>query len=261
MLVRALEVLFILHADHEQNCSTNAMRAIGSSQGRSVLGGLAGAAARCTGPLHGGANEAVLRMLAEIGDVKHVPEFIEAVKAGEGGRLMGFGHRVYKNYDPRAKIIKQHRRRRLRGDGPQPAARHRARAGEDRARGRLLRLAEAVPERGLLLGADLPGARAAGRDVPGACSRSRGPPGWLAQWLEMVHDPEQKIARPRQIYTGTASGTSSRSASARSRSRPRRRARPHASSPPPRLSRPRVALEADGPCPRSVRSFQLPAAL
>ena len=99
-------MLFILHADHEQNCSTNAMRAVGSLARRPVLGAMAGAAPRCYGPLHGGANEQVLRMIAEIGDVKNVPQFIEGVKAGKG-RLMGFGHRVYKNYDPRAKIIKE----------------------------------------------------------------------------------------------------------------------------------------------------------
>ena len=104
-LERALEVLFILHADHEQNCSTNAMRAIGSSK-VDPYSALAGAAAALYGPLHGGANEAVLKMLAEIGRLQEVPGFIERVKKGEG-RLMGFGHRVYKNYDPRAKIIKQ----------------------------------------------------------------------------------------------------------------------------------------------------------
>ena len=105
VLERALDVLFILHADHEQNCSTSAMRAIGSSHA-DPYSALAGAAAALYGPLHGGANEAVLRMLKEIGSVEHVPAFIKQVKAGEG-RLMGFGHRVYKTYDPRAKIIKQ----------------------------------------------------------------------------------------------------------------------------------------------------------
>ena len=105
MLERALDVLFILHADHEQNCSTSAMRGIGSSH-VDPYSALAGAAAALYGPLHGGANEAVLRMLNEIGSVDNVPEFIKRVKAGEG-RLMGFGHRVYKSYDPRAKIIKQ----------------------------------------------------------------------------------------------------------------------------------------------------------
>ena len=105
VLERALDVLFILHADHEQNCSTSAMRGIGSSQ-VDPYSAMAGAAAALYGPLHGGANEAVLRMLSEIGSVGNIPGFIKRVKAGEG-RLMGFGHRVYKSYDPRAKIIKQ----------------------------------------------------------------------------------------------------------------------------------------------------------
>ena len=104
-VVRALDVLFILHADHEQNCSTNTMRSVGSSHA-DPYSAVAAACAALYGPLHGGANEAVLRMLREIGDVKKVPAFIEGVKAGTGGRLMGFGHRVYKNYDPRAKVIK-----------------------------------------------------------------------------------------------------------------------------------------------------------
>ena len=106
VLERALEVLFILHADHEQNCSTHAMRGIGSSQA-DPFSALAGAAAALYGPLHGGANEAVLLMLEEIGSVKNVPAFIAGVKRGDGRRLMGFGHRVYKSYDPRARIIKQ----------------------------------------------------------------------------------------------------------------------------------------------------------
>src|SRR6266540_369255 len=105
VLERALTVLFILHADHEQNCSTNAMRSIGSAQ-TDPFSSLAGAAAALYGPLHGGANEMVLRMLKEIGSVDKVPDYIKRVKAGEF-RLMGFGHRVYKNYDPRARIIKQ----------------------------------------------------------------------------------------------------------------------------------------------------------
>src|SRR5438034_5036532 len=104
-LERALEVLFILHADHEQNCSTNAMRAIGSSRA-DPYSATAGAAAALYGPLHGGANEEVLKMLSRIGDARNIPEFIQHVKNGEG-RLMGFGHRVYKNYDPRARIIKR----------------------------------------------------------------------------------------------------------------------------------------------------------
>ena len=149
--------------------------AIGSSN-VDPYSALAGAAAALYGPLHGGANEAVLRMLAADRRRRRAsPSSSQRVKAGEG-RLMGFGHRVYKNYDPRAKIIKETADSGVRGDGPQPAARHRARAGEDRARGRVLRLAEALPERRLLLGSDLPGARAADVDVPGACSRSRARP-------------------------------------------------------------------------------------
>src|SRR5262245_43805707 len=105
VLERALEVLFILHADHEQNCSTNAMRGVGSSE-VDPYAAIAAATAALYGPLHGGANEAVLRMLKQIGSVDKVPEFIQRVKRGEG-RLMGFGHRIYKSYDPRAKIIKQ----------------------------------------------------------------------------------------------------------------------------------------------------------
>ena len=164
-LERALEVLFILHADHEQNCSANAMRSIGSSK-VDPYSAMAGAAAALYGPLHGGANEAVLRMLAEIGEVGRIPEFIAEVKAGHG-RLMGFGHRIYKNYDPRAKIIKQVADEVFEVTGRNPLARHRARAREDRARRRVLRQPEALPERRLLLGDHLPGARTARGDVPG----------------------------------------------------------------------------------------------
>ena len=165
-LERALDILFILHADHEQNCSTSAVRSVGSSQVDPYSAVAAGVAA-LYGPLHGGANEAVLRMLKRIETKENIPDFIEGVKDGDE-KLMGFGHRVYKNYDPRAKIIKTRRRRRLRGHRRQPAAGDRARAGEDRARGRVLRQAQAVPERRLLLGPDLRGAGDAGLDVPGA---------------------------------------------------------------------------------------------
>ena len=155
-LEHALDVLFILHADHEQNASTSVMRSVGSSH-VDPYSAVAAAAAALYGPLHGGANEAVIHMLTEIGSVKNVPEFIQKVKAGEGVRLMGFGHRVYKNYDPRAKIIKQVAVRSVRRDGQEPAARHRARAGAHRPAGRLLREAEALPERRLLLRPHLPG--------------------------------------------------------------------------------------------------------
>ena len=127
-LERALDILFILHADHEQNCSTSAVRAVGSSQVDPYSAVAAGVAA-LYGPLHGGANEAVLRMLRRIETTDNIPDFIKGVKEGDE-RLMGFGHRVYKNYDPRAKIIKSAPRRRVRGHGHEPAARHRARARE-----------------------------------------------------------------------------------------------------------------------------------
>ena len=164
-LERALDILFILHADHEQNCSTSAVRAVGSSQVDPYSAVAAGVAA-LYGPLHGGANEAVLRMLRRIETKDNIPDFIAGVKEGKE-RLMGFGHRVYKNYDPRARIIKTAADDVFEVTGTQPAARHRARAREARARGRLLRQAQALPERRLLLGPDLRGARPAGRDVPG----------------------------------------------------------------------------------------------
>jgi citrate synthase len=199
VLVRALEVLFILHADHEQNCSANAMRAIGSSR-VDPYSAMAGAAAALYGPLHGGANEAVLRMLAEIGDVRRVPEFITRVKAGEG-RLMGFGHRVYKNYDPRAKIIKQTADAVFAVTGRNPLL--------DIAL-ELERIAladEYFVSRKLYPNVDFYsgliyealGLPTAMFPVMFAIPRTAG---WLAQWIEGVDDGEQKIARPRQIYTG-----------------------------------------------------------
>ncbi|HVM56508.1 MAG TPA: citrate synthase [Gaiellaceae bacterium] len=198
-LVRALEVLFILHADHEQNCSANAMRAIGSSR-VDPYSAMAGAAAALYGPLHGGANEAVLRMLAQIGDVKNVPEFVERVKSGEG-RLMGFGHRVYKNYDPRAKIIKETADAVFEVTGRNPlldiALELEKIALED----------EYFVSRKLYPNVDFYsgliyqalGLPTAMFPVLFAIPRTAG---WLAQWLEGIVDPEQKIARPRQIYVG-----------------------------------------------------------
>jgi citrate synthase len=198
-LVQALEVLFILHADHEQNCSANAMRAIGSSK-VDPYSAMAGAAAALYGPLHGGANEAVLRMLAEIGDVKRVPEFVEKVKAGEG-RLMGFGHRVYKNYDPRAKIIKRTADSVFEVTGRNPlldiALELEKIALED----------EYFVSRKLYPNVDFYsgliyqalGLPTAMFPVLFAIPRTSG---WLAQWLEGIVDPEQKIARPRQLYVG-----------------------------------------------------------
>jgi citrate synthase len=200
VLEKALDVLFILHVDHEQNCSTSAMRNVGSSH-VDPYSALCAAAAALYGPLHGGANEAVLRMLEEIGSVKHVPEFIKRVKAGEG-RLMGFGHRVYKSYDPRAKVIK-----------------------------RIADLVFSVTGKNPLLEIALELERIALQDdyfvtrklypnvdfYSGLIYQAMGFPlemfpvlfaiprtaGWTAQWEEMLLDPEQKIARPRQIYIGS----------------------------------------------------------
>ncbi len=168
VLQRALDVLFILHADHEQNCSTSTMRNIGSSH-VDPYSALAGAAAALYGPLHGGANEAVLRMLNQIGSKAKVPEFIKMVKSGDGNtKLMGFGHRVYKSVRPAREGHQEDRRPRVRGDRQEPAARHRARARAHRAAGRVLREPEALPERGFLLRVDLPGDGLPDRDVPRA---------------------------------------------------------------------------------------------
>jgi citrate synthase len=200
VLERALDVLFILHADHEQNCSTSAMRNIGSSH-VDPYSALAGAAAALYGPLHGGANEAVLRMLTEIGSKDNIPAFIKRVKAGEG-RLMGFGHRVYKSYDPRAKIIKRMADLVFEVTGKNPllemALEMERIALED----------EYFVSRKLYPNVDF---------YSGLIYQAMGFPldmfpvlfaiprtaGWIAQWEEMLTDPEQKIARPRQIYVGS----------------------------------------------------------
>jgi citrate synthase len=199
VLERALEVLFVLHADHEQNCSANAMRSIGSSK-VDPYSALAGAAAALYGPLHGGANEAVLRMLAEIGDVRRVPEYVERAKAGEF-RLMGFGHRVYKNYDPRARIIKDTADAVFEVTGRNPlldvALELERIALED----------EYFVSRKLYPNVDFYsgliyealGLPTAMFPVMFAIPRTAG---WLAQWLEGIVDPEQKIARPRQLFVG-----------------------------------------------------------
>jgi citrate synthase len=199
VLERALDILFILHADHEQNCSTSAMRSIGSSQ-VDPYSAMAGAAAALYGPLHGGANEAVLRMLSEIGDVKNIPAFIEKAKGGER-RLMGFGHRVYKNYDPRAKIIKQVAEDVFKVTGRNPlldiAVELERIALED----------DYFIERKLYPNVDFysgiiyqaMGLPVAMFPVMFAIPRTVG---WLAQWQEMLGDSEQKIARPRQVYLG-----------------------------------------------------------
>jgi citrate synthase len=200
VLERALDVLFILHVDHEQNCSTSTMRSIGSSHA-DPYSALAGAAAALYGPLHGGANEAVLRMLTEIGSKNNVPAFIKRVKAGEG-RLMGFGHRVYKSYDPRAKIIKRMADLVFDVTGKNPLL--------DMAL-ELERIAledEYFVSRKLYPNVDF---------YSGLIYQAMGFPvdmfpvlfaiprtaGWIAQWDEMLNDADQKIVRPRQIYIGS----------------------------------------------------------
>ncbi|MGN6130633.1 MAG: citrate synthase [Nocardioidaceae bacterium] len=198
-LVKALDVLFILHADHEQNCSTNAVRSVGSSQVDPYSATAAGIAA-LYGPLHGGANEAVLKMLRRIGSADKVPEFIEGVKNGKE-RLMGFGHRVYKNYDPRAKIIKKACDDVFEVTGVNPLLKiaqelerialedeyfvnRKLYPNVDFYSGLIYEALQFPPEMFTVLFA-----------IPRTS-------GWLAQWLELVQDPEQKIARPKQIYTG-----------------------------------------------------------
>jgi citrate synthase len=201
-LVHALEVLFILHADHEQNCSTNAVRSVGSSQVDPYSAVAAGVAA-LYGPLHGGANEAVLAMLKRIGTTDNIPDFIAGVKEGKE-KLMGFGHRVYKNYDPRAKIIKKACDDVFEVTGVNP----------------LLKIAQELEKialedeyfikRKLYPNVDFySGLIYEALQFPAemftvlfAIGRA---PGWLAQWSELVQDKEQKIARPKQIYTGMRS--------------------------------------------------------
>jgi citrate synthase len=199
VLSRALEVLFILHADHEQNCSTSTMRAVGSSHADPFVTAAAAIAA-LSGPLHGGANEEVLRMLDEIGSKDHIPAFIGHVKSGER-KLMGFGHRVYKNYDPRARIVKQVAEEVFEVTGRNPKI--------DIAL-ELERIAlsdEYFIKRKLYPNVDFYSGiiyQAMGF-TPDQFTVLFGIPrtvGWLAQWQEMLQDPETKIARPRQVYSG-----------------------------------------------------------
>ncbi len=199
VLSRALEVLFILHADHEQNCSTSAMRAVGSSDA-DPYSTAAAAIAALSGPLHGGANEEVLRMLDEIGSREHIPEFIAKVKDGQC-KLMGFGHRVYKNYDPRARIIKQVAEEVFEITGRNPKIdialelekialsdeyfiKRKLYPNVDFYSGIIYQAMGFKPEQFTVL-----------FGIPRTV-------GWLAQWQEMLEDHDQKIARPRQIYTG-----------------------------------------------------------
>jgi citrate synthase len=199
VLERALDVLFILHADHEQNCSTSAMRGIGSSQA-DPYSSMAGAAAALYGPLHGGANEAVLRMLHEIGSLSNVPAFIKKVKAGEG-RLMGFGHRVYKSYDPRAKIIKKIADLVFSVTGRNPLLDialelERIALEDDYFISRKL-----YPNVDFYSGLIYQAMHFPVEMFPVLFAIPRAA-GWMAQWEEMLLDPDQKIARPRQIYVG-----------------------------------------------------------
>ena len=201
VLARALEVLFILHADHEQNCSTSAMRAVGSSFA-DPYATTAAAIAALSGPLHGGANEEVLRMLDEIGSKDRVPAYIEQIKAGRG-KLMGFGHRVYKNYDPRARIIK------WAADSVFEVTGRNAKLDIALELERIALEDEYFVKRKLYPNVDFysgiiyqaMGFKPEMFTVLFAIPRTVG---WLAQWQEMLCDAEQKIARPRQVYTGQA---------------------------------------------------------
>jgi citrate synthase len=199
VLSRALDILFILHADHEQNCGTNAMRSVGSAQTDPYLS-LASAASALAGPLHGGANEEVLKMLDEIGTKDNVPAFVKKVKDGHG-KLMGFGHRIYKNYDPRAKIIKWSSEQVFEVTGRNPkldiALELERIALEDDYFNKRKLYPNVDFYSGIMYQAM--GFPPAMFTVLFAIARTVG---WLAQWQELVNDPEQKIARPRQIYTG-----------------------------------------------------------
>jgi citrate synthase len=201
VLERALDLLFILHADHEQNCSTNAMRAVGSSHADPFCA-VAAATAALYGPLHGGANEEVLKMLRDIGSTDHIPDYIKRVKSGEL-RLMGFGHRVYKNYDPRAKIIRAAAHSVLEVTGSSPLLdialelERIALADDYFIRHKLYPNVDFYS--GIIYQAM--GFPVAMFPVLFAIARTAG---WIAQWQEMLLDKEQKIARPRQVYVGHA---------------------------------------------------------
>lgn len=200
VLQRALDVLFILHADHEQNCSANAMRSVGSSQ-VDPYSAVAAATAALYGPLHGGANEGVLRMLTSIGSIQNIPAYIKRVKSGEI-RLQGFGHRVYKNYDPRAKIIKRIADEVFEVTGKSPLI------GIAVELERIALADEYFISHKLYPNVDFySGIIYQAMNFPVdmfpvlfAIGRT---PGWIAQWQEMLLDKEQRIARPRQIYAGS----------------------------------------------------------
>ena len=199
VLERALDVLFILHADHEQNCSTSAMRGIGSSH-PDPYSCMAGAAAALYGPLHGGANEEVLRMLREIGSIDAIPAYIQRVKKGEV-RLMGFGHRVYKNFDPRAKIIKQIAEQVFDVTGKNPLIDIAVELERIALQEEYFVSRKLYPNVDFYSGIIYEAMKFPVDIFPVLFAIGR-TPGWLAQWQEMLLDKEQKIARPRQVYTG-----------------------------------------------------------
>jgi citrate synthase len=199
VLERALSVLFILHADHEQNCSTNAMRSIGSAH-TDPFSALGGAAAALYGPLHGGANEMVLRMLNEIGSLDKVPEYVKRVKAGEF-RLMGFGHRVYKNYDPRARIIKQVAYEVFEVTGKDPLLDIALELERIALEDEYFVTRKLYPNVDFYSGIIYQAMRFPLDMFPVLFAIPR-TSGWLAQWVELLQDKEQKIARPRQVYLG-----------------------------------------------------------
>ena len=202
VLERAMDILFILHADHEQNCGTTAMRVVGSSHA-DPYSACAAAAAALYGPLHGGANEAVVRMLEDIGSLDQVPAFIDSVKAGNG-RLMGFGHRVYKNYDPRATIIKQVAYEVFEITGKNPLLDIALKLEEVALTDEYFTSRRLYPNvdfySGLIYQAM--GFPISMFTVLFAIPRTAG---WLAHWQELLGDKEQKISRPRQWYTGSGS--------------------------------------------------------
>jgi len=202
VLERALEVLFILHADHEQNCSTSAMRAIGSSEADPYCS-VAGAVSALYGPLHGGANEAVLRMLAEIGSKANVPAFIKAVKESGGEtKLMGFGHRVYKNYDPRAQVIKNMADQVFEVTGRNPLLDIALELEKIALSDDYFVKRKLYPNVDFYSGLIYQAMKFPVDMFPVLFAIPR-MSGWLAQWQEMITDKDQKIARPRQVFLGT----------------------------------------------------------
>lgn len=199
VLAKALDVLFILHADHEQNCSTAVMRNIGSAMADPYVA-MSGAAAALSGPLHGGANEAVVKMLGVIGEEKNVPAYIERVKKGEF-RLMGFGHRVYKNYDPRARIVKQIAYDVFEVTGTDPLLDIALKLEEVALQDEYFVSRKLYPNVDFYSGIIYRAMRFPTDMFTVLFALGRAP-GWLAQWLELITDEEQRIARPRQVYLG-----------------------------------------------------------